>query len=59
MIKNLAEIIKIISKNKIKYIANFTSQEMAAERWEKSRDWYLTKALSQINFFSRIEQNKY
>lgn len=60
--KNLAEIIQIISKNKIKYIANFASQGMVAESWENPRDWYLTNTLSQISFFqelSKINIKKY
>ena len=54
--KNLTEIIKIISKNKIKYIVNFASQGMVAESWENPKDWYLTNTLSQINFFQELKK---
>ena len=44
--KDLEKLIKIIKKEKIKYIVNFAAQGMVAESWINPEDWYLTNIVS-------------
>lgn len=44
--KDINKLVKIIKKQKIKYIANFAAQGMVAESWVNPEDWYLTNVTS-------------
>ena len=44
--KDQKKLIKIIKREKIKYIANFAAQGMVAESWINPEDWYLTNVVS-------------
>ena len=60
--KDQKKLIKIIKKEKIKYIANFAAQGMVAESWINPEDWYLTNVVSNsilINSLSKLRIKKY
>lgn len=60
--KDQKKLIKIIKREKIKYIANFAAQGMVAESWINPEDWYLTNVVSNsilINNLSKLNIKKY
>ena len=60
--KDQKKLIKIIKREKIKYIANFAAQGMVAESWINPEDWYLTNVVSNsilINNLSKLKIKKY
>ena len=60
--KDLTKLIKIIRKEKIKYIVNFAAQGMVAESWINPEDWYFTNIYSNsilIKELSKMKIKKY
>ena len=59
---DLKKLIKLIKKEKIKYIINFAAQGMVAESWIRPEDWYLTNVVSNsilIKELSKLKIKKY
>ena len=59
---DLKKLIKLIKKEKIKYIINFAAQGMVAESWMRPEDWYLTNVVSNsilIKELSKLKIKKY
>ena len=59
---DLKKLIKLIKKEKIKYIINFAAQGMVAESWMCPEDWYLTNVVSNsilIKELSKLKIKKY
>lgn len=60
--KDINKLIKIIKKNKIKYLVNFAAQGMVAESWINPEDWYQTNVVSNsilIKEISKLKIKKY
>ena len=49
-------LIRIIKKEKPKYIVNFAAQGMVAQSWESPLDWFNTNVISQIKFHDEIRK---
>lgn len=56
--KDIDKIVKILKKNKIKYIVNFASQGMVAESWINPEDWYRTNVVSSSALINKIKKLK-
>ena len=52
--KDVKNLLRIIKKNKIKYIVNFAAQAMVAESWIYPLDYYKTNVLSLVNFTKKL-----
>ena len=53
--KNVNSIKKLILKNKITHVVNFSTQSMVGQSWENPADWYNTNVLGTINFLNEIK----
>lgn len=49
-------LIRIIKKEKPKYIVNFAAQGMVAQSWESPLDWFNTNVISQIKLHDEIRK---
>ena len=56
--KDLEKLIRIIKKERIKYIINFAAQGMVAESWINPEDWYLTNVVSNSILIKKISKLK-
>jgi dTDP-glucose 4,6-dehydratase len=54
--KNLDQIIQIIVKEEIPYIANFAAQSMVSESWNNPSDWFNTNVVSTINLHNELRK---
>lgn len=60
--KDLSKLFKIIKKEKINYIVNFSAHGMVAESWENPQDWYQTNVVANsilIKQLSKLKIKKY
>lgn len=53
---DLDRIVALIAKEKPKYIVNFAAQSMVAESWQNPGDWFMTNAVSTVNFHDAIRK---
>jgi dTDP-glucose 4,6-dehydratase len=53
------KLIKLIKRNKIKYIINFTAQGMVEESWTNPDHWYNTNVVSQVKLIEKIKKIKF
>ena len=52
--KDIEELVKIISKEKIPYIVNFAAQSMVGQSWIHPEDWYTTNLVATSKFLNCI-----
>ena len=57
--KDVDFITRLIIKEKITHIVNFSAQSMVGQSWENPADWYNTNVLGTINFLNKIKNIKY
>ena len=55
---DINKLIKIIKKNKIKYLVNFAAQGMVAESWINPEDWYTTNVVSNSILIKKLSNLK-
>lgn len=53
---DLKKLIKIIIREKPKYIVNFSALGMVAQSWEKPEDWYQTNVVAQVKFHDELRK---
>ena len=56
--KNVNLILRIILKEKITHIVNFSAQSMVGQSWDNPIDWYNTNVIGTINFLDKIKNLK-
>lgn len=57
--KHSKNLIKLILKEKIQYIVNFSSQSMVGQSWNNPLDWYNTNVLGTIDFLNKLKDLKF
>lgn len=51
---NQNEILTLISKSKIDYVVNYSSQSMVGQSWDKPKDWFFTNSYSLPLLYNKI-----
>ena len=51
-------IVRIILRQKITHLVNFSAQSMVSQSWENPTDWYNTNVTGTINFLNKIKNLK-
>jgi len=53
---DLAELIKLIEKENINYLVNFSALGMVAQSWKKPEDWYQTNVVAQVKLHDQLRK---
>jgi len=56
--KDIKKIIKIIKKNKVDFVINYSSQSMVGQSWNSPQDWFMTNSYSIPYLYNEISKIK-